>query len=411
MKILLLSYHFPELNVIASQRAAAFAKHLPTMGHEVTVITLDWEVLAPNVHGVVQGEGFRQATYGAATVHYLKTPKAIEDTWPGKMGIIRNWAQGNFEGNAGKAYYALFRNHMRSLLQREKHDLLMGVFSPHHHLKLCYELHQEFGISYHLDFRDLWSNRIAMEGYSPSPVEKVQDAFIRKHWKKWLDSAERFSITSEPWRNYLNQFTSTEGVVVRNGFEPDEFEEVPPVAFDRFTVAYTGSIYLSQRLELFLEGFALFCEKHPTAQVLFLGSEVASKGGDPTARHTDLHALVSAYLDEQNFTITPRQPREQALGTMLGANVLLFCAIAELSGWYSGKFLEYLGSGTPILLCPPDHDVLIEAISQTKSGFIASTPKDVVSQLNRIKDGDIPQQDENAVKAYSREAQIRECFL
>ena len=96
---------------------------------------------------------------------------------------------------------------------------------------------------------------------------------------------------------------------------------------------------------------------------------------------------------------------------MLGANVLLFCAIAELSGWYSGKFLEYLGSGTPILLCPPDHDVLIEAISQTKSGFIASTPKDVVSQLNRIKDGDIPQQDENAVKAYSREAQIRECFL
>lgn len=411
MKILLLSYHFPELNVIASQRAAAFAKHLPTMGHEVTVITLDWEVLAPNVHSVVHGEGFRQAAYGDATVHYLKTPQPIEETWPGKMGIIRNWAQGNFEGNAGKAYYTLFRNHMRSLLQREKHDLLMGIFSPHHHLKLCYEMHQEFGIPYHLDFRDLWSNRIAMEGYSPSPVEKVQDAFIRKHWKKWLDSAARFSITSAPWRNYLNQLTTTEGVVLRNGFEPDEFEQVAPVAFQRFTVAYTGSIYLSQQLEVFLEGFAQFCEVHPTAQVLFLGSEVASEGGDPTARHTDLRGLVSSFLNEENFTITPRQSREKALGTMLGADVLLFCAIAELSGWYSGKFLEYLGSGTPILLCPPDRDVLIEAIAHTKSGLIASTPEDVVSQLNQIKDGDIPLRDENAVLEYSREAQIRGCFL
>jgi len=172
--------------------------------------------------------------------------------------FVQGWIKGEFEGKAGKAYYQLFRNHLRTLLQAEEFDVILGVFSPHHHLKLCYELHKEFGIPYHLDFRDFWSNRVAMRGYKPSSLEKVQDAFIRRHWAKWLSAAQSFSITSEPWLRYLSKLTTTPGVEVRNGFVPEEFDEVERIPFDRFTVAYTGSIYISQRLELFLEGFAQF---------------------------------------------------------------------------------------------------------------------------------------------------------
>ncbi|MFT4779760.1 MAG: glycosyltransferase involved in cell wall biosynthesis, partial [Flavobacteriales bacterium] len=319
----------------------------------------------------------------------------------------QGWTKGEFEGEAGKAYYELFRKHLRTLLKTERFDLLLGVFSPHHHLKMCYELHKEFGIPYHLDFRDLWSNRIAMSGYKPSPVEKIQDAFIRKHWKKWLNAAESFSITSEPWRNYLSMLTTTPGIEVRNGFVSEEFGEVKPTTFDRFTVAYTGSIYLSQKLEIFLEGFDQFCKTHPNSQVLFLGSEVASEGGDPTARHTDLSALISAYLSPEQFVLTARKPRAEALSAMKGADVLLFCAIPELSGWYSGKFLEYLGSGTPVLVCPPDEDVLIEAITKTGAGLIANSPKEVVAALERMMKLDLPLRNEEVVKSYSREAQVR----
>jgi len=406
-KLLLLSYHFPDLNVIASQRAAAFAKYLPKHGFDVTVITLDWEVLRSNVHGVKQGEGFTISTYEQATVHRLKSAKPIELAWPSKLGIVQGWIKGEFEGKAGKAYYQLFRNHLRTLLQAEEFDVILGVFSPHHHLKLCYELHKEFGIPYHLDFRDFWSNRVAMRGYKPSSLEKVQDAFIRRHWAKWLSAAQSFSITSEPWLRYLSKLTTTPGVEVRNGFVPEEFDEVERTPFDRFTVAYTGSIYISQRLELFLEGFAQFCKTHPHSQALFLGSDVASEGGDPTARHTDVHTLISAYLAPDQFILTPRKPRSEALATMKGADVLLFCAIPELSGWYSGKFLEYLGSGTPVLVCPPDEDVLIEAIATTGAGLIASTPEEVVVQLQRVVDGELPVRDEGVIEGYGRQPQVR----
>ncbi len=406
-KLLLLSYHFPELNVIASQRAAAFARYLPQHGFEVTVITLAWEVVAPNDHQVAPGEGFSIATFEQATVHRIHSPTPIENTWPSKIGIAQGWTRGEFEGEAGKSYYNLFRNHLRTLLQTEKYDLLLGVFSPHHHLKLCYELHREFGIPYHLDFRDLWSNRIVMHKYKPSPVEKIQDAFIRRHWTKWLNAAQGFSITSEPWLNYLSKLTSTKGIEVRNGYEPHEFEAVEPTVFDRFTVAYTGSIYLSQQLEIFLEGFAQFCEAHPNSQVRFLGSEVSSQGGDPTARHTHLEELITAYLSPNHFVLTPRKPRNEALATMLGADVLLFCAIPELSGWYSGKFLEYLGSGTPILVCPPDEDVLVETMGKTGAGLIANSPKEVVAALEQMKKKDFPLRKEDVVQLYSREAQVR----
>lgn len=406
-KLLLLSYHFPELNVIASQRAAAFVRYLPQHGFDVTVITLDWEMLTPNAQVVAEGEGYTVTQFEQATVHRIKTPNPIENKWPSKLKIVQGWTRGEFEGEAGKAYYNLFRNHLHALLRIEKYDLLLGVFSPHHHLKLCYELRQEFGLPYHLDFRDLWSNRIAMHGYKPSPVEKIQDAFIRKHWTKWLNAAESFSITSEPWLNYLSKLTTTKGIEVRNGFISEEFEQVTPASFDRFTVAYTGSIYLSQQLEIFLEGFAQFCAVHPHSQVVFLGSEVASEGGDPTARHTHLKELISAFLSPNQFVLTPRKPRSESLATMLGADVLLFCAIPELSGWYSGKFLEYLGCDTPILVCPSDQDVLVEAITKTGAGLIANSPKEVVAALERMKKQDLPLRNEEVVQLYSREAQVK----
>jgi len=92
---------------------------------------------------------------------------------------------------------------------------------------------------------------------------------------------------------------------------------------------------------------------------------------------------------------------------MKGADVLLFCAIPELSGWYSGKFLEYLGSGTPVLVCPPDEDVLIEAIATTGAGLIASTPEEVVVQLQRVVDGELPVRDEGVIEGYGRQPQVR----
>lgn len=406
-KLLLLSYHFPELNVIASQRAAAFARYLPQHGFDVTVITLDWEMVTPHAHVVAKGEGYTVTQFEQATVHRIKTPNPIENKWPSKLKIAQGWTKGEFEGEAGKAYYSLFRNHLRALLRTEKYDLLLGVFSPHHHLKLCYELHQEFGLPYHLDFRDLWSNRIAMRNYKPSPVEKIQDAFIRKHWTKWLNAAESFSITSKPWLNYLSKLTNTAGIEVRNGYISEEFEQVTPTSFDCFTVAYTGSVYLTQPLEIFLEGFAQFCVSHPHSQVVFLGSEVASKGGDPTARHTHLKELISTFLSPDQFVLTPRKPRSESLAAMLGADVLLFCAIPELSGWYSGKFLEYLGSGTPILVCPPDEDVLAKTLAKTGAGLIANSPKEVVTALERMMNLDLPLRHEDVVKTYSREVQIK----
>jgi len=41
-KILILSYHFPPMNVIASQRALGYANNFKKFGFEPTIVTYDW---------------------------------------------------------------------------------------------------------------------------------------------------------------------------------------------------------------------------------------------------------------------------------------------------------------------------------------------------------------------------------
>ena len=142
-----------------------------------------------------------------------------------------------------------------------RYDVILGIFSPHHHVRLCYEIYEKFKIPYIIDFRDLWDNRIIHSRYKPNLKERIQDFLVAWYWQKWLSKGLFFTITSEPWKRKLANITEAKGFVITNGFEEKEFPQLEQNS-KVFRIVYIGSLYYQQNLDIFLEGVKNFTETY-----------------------------------------------------------------------------------------------------------------------------------------------------
>ncbi|MFB6257053.1 MAG: glycosyltransferase [Flavobacteriales bacterium] len=276
-KVLILSYHYPPQDIIAAYRGKAFADHLPAFGYRPTILTHHWE--DPD-HREIEyfEEEFR-------TIIRLPLPDPREKVsrksgLRRKAAILKAWVNGLLEPDL-KGNYRIFKDFLFHHLKEKSYDLLIGIYSPHFALKLCYEAHRAFGPPYVLDFRDLWANRVVKKGYRPNWRMAMDDSFTTRLWRKWLKKAAFFSITSHPWCEEVQRSVIDKpGVVVRNGFEEELFQErVRPSS--PFQILHAGTLYKHQKISLFLEGLSGFLEERPDAdlQVHFIGAQPGSSKG------------------------------------------------------------------------------------------------------------------------------------
>lgn len=401
-RILLLSYHFPPFNVIASQRPWAYFQYLPEYGHEVDVATMDWKAL-PEGNGfeVFEGDDPITEQRNQGSVYRLRA-KSEKGRSIGKREQIKRWRKGKLDAvsldNVEEAYHRFLTNHLAS----HRYDLILGIFSPHFHLKHSAEFGDRFDIPYVLDFRDLWSNRIIHRQYKPSLGLRLEDHFIGKHWRKWLGGSSFATITSKPWADLLQGYSTSPVEVVRNGYIEEEMPSKG--ACSTPLISYVGSMYQDQRWDMILQGIKEALSQQEF-QIQFIGSDIPSSGEGLTARLKDPKQRITKYLSKDQFRITEKLPREKALKALSNSSILLFASFPDIPGWYSGKFLEYLGSGTPILVAPDDHSVVGEAIRETGAGRVANSPKEIAAAIRSMLSEPVEVNQER-LSEYSRKAQV-----
>lgn len=410
MRILILSYHYPPLNVIASNRAHAFFKYLLRFGFEVDLVTLDWQEKNGGVEAV-RGEGFRVEETPGGRIFRLRVSEAPAEGETVRWKIIRNWVMGYFDEGLASLHGAgrCFDAFVEQQVQRDSYDAIIGIFSPHQHLRTCARIHKKFGIPYVLDFRDLWSNRVLHEAYSPRLAERLQDAAVRFHWRKWMKHALFFTTVSAPHQAFLSSLTSQTGYAITNGFDADDFPpQVTKRAGDPLQIAHIGTLYESQDLRPFLEGFRRFADEHPGAKAHFVGGDVPSWGRGLTARKREVRSYLETFLKPEQFELSERLPRTEALQILQECDLCYFPSFPGVKGTYSGKFFEYLGSGKPILSVPADHGVVDEAMERCAAGRVASTAAAVYQFLSEFAAGEYKHElKQEAVDAFSREATVR----
>ena len=426
LKVLVLSYHFPPLNLVGSYRALGYANHFKEFGIHPTIVTHHW-TKTRNDGWIINDD------HHGGVIESTKDYDIIRLPCPGqkggllsfllripvlsKVGYLILWFLGYLDsGEINLASYKSYKNFLTAHLKSHTYDYALAIYSPHHHLRLCHYLKKRFGLAYIIDFRDLWRNSLLSEKTEVGFKQYLKDKFCSYYWRKWIGSSEFFTSVSDPLTGFLQELSDKIGYTITHGYDDDISASKGDGSASEFVMCYSGSLSLVQRLDLLGEGIKLFSQQIGASdfKVVFLGSKGrTNKMNSKYSFLNDPTSIIAHYVPINNLTITTRVEREEVLEYYRTAHIMLLPSYPGLKGTYSGKLFEYLGTGKNIMIIPTDDGVIEKLVNETSCGFIANTPEEaanfLVTKYNEWKttgkcsfNGDY-----NRIKQYSRVAQVK----
>jgi glycosyltransferase involved in cell wall biosynthesis len=394
----MIAYFFPPAGAVGVYRTLKFAKYLPEFGWRPIVLTtsngkfptydaslLD---LVPDGVEVHRARGFEALNEGfdgpepasthktlASRIHtrlyLLWHATAIPDRWVG-------WVPG------------AYREARRLIREQDiRHVYISGL--PFSSFLIGALLKRHADVRVVIDYRDPWTQSIT---YTRSGLRRRIDRAVEARWVRASDVV--VSNTRHNDDRMAAEFGAGQPrakfVAIHNGFDAQEFDSIPRVRNDSFTITYAGAFYYSIGSEYgsesdtmktysplyFFEALQDFFVRRPEAKrstrVRFMG--VLGQGYDPVIRERGLDTVIErlGYV-----------AYDEHLRVLRNSDVLLLVlSRGEKSrGWIPSKFFQYLGTGNPILAMVPAGEVR-DIIRETNAGEFVE-PDDVAGASRAIE--------------------------
>ncbi|MCX7719362.1 MAG: glycosyltransferase [Candidatus Sumerlaeaceae bacterium] len=237
-------------------------------------------------------------------------------------------------------------------------------------------LRRRYRVAWIADFRDGWIQNPYF-GRGPTPLHAA--------WNRWLErrvvcAADAVTTVSEPIARHLASLDKPAKVhVIPNGYDPDDFAGLEPLSFDRFTLAYTGTLFMQRSPERFFAAVRALLDEYPGLadhfQVIFMSKfqpeHIAA------IREFKLGSIV------HNWGMGTYR---EALRLQMSADALLVlegeAEHAEIM--LTQKIFEYLAAGRPILAVTPP-GALADTVRRSGAGVVAA-PDDIFAIKERLYD-------------------------
>ena len=455
MKILIISFFFPPYNVIGAVRLGKTAKYLLRMGYDVRVLaaaeipeppTLALEIPASRViytpwfdidrpYKFVLGlwhtvrsrlRTDRVGTSGDLPASGSASPRAADDPrrlkGRGVGGLLRlvytdlfHWP----DAALGWRRYAAPAG--RAMVRGWKPDVILASGTPWTSFLVARDLAKDTGVPWVADLRDPWAG-------NPDSIESgLRKRLVDRYERRVLESAACLVTVTEPLAEALRtRYPGKPVGVVLNGFDPEDYRAEQRSAAERdanpinasgpqpgarandgvLRVVYTGSMYRGDMTPL-LEAVAMLGEGAQSLRLEIIGSsEQAVRDG---------YCRTAARLGIADQLVwLPAVPHAQAVTTQRNADVL-FVLVQDTpydAGIYTGKLMEYLGAGRPILIVGTTVGVAADLVRGRGLGAAERSPERIAAQLRawiteKHDKGTVSTSSRVAVDDFSRENQTR----
>lgn len=262
------------------------------------------------------------------------------------------------------------------IIKKESVEGMISVWPVTSHV-IARELKTKHGVPWIADLADLWSDNSAY------PYGRIRKWFDRRLERRTLKDADVLTTSSGPLAERLSRLHGgrpAPAIII--GFDPRIVNQSPAPLRQRFTITYTGVFYRGKR-----DPYVFF---HALEQLLreqrIDGSEIEVRLYGPDQgwirkeiEDCGVSAMVRQYKSVSYEECVERQ-RESHLLLQVNWNDV------NEKGVFSGKLLDYLAAGRPILAVggSGNDEVVIKILRETKAGVYAVTVDEIKNALERF---------------------------
>jgi len=380
-RVLIISYHFTNRDLIGSNRIWGLFEYLKDFGWDPTILTVKTDQEYHNkINNVIQTDQriFHTSIFRFLNINPKKPLKEqiVFTSKKNKKGIIEFFSKLYKEifyyPDSAIGWYDSAIESGNELLSKNKFDVIISSSSPATTHIIASVLKKEHNLPWIADFRDLWTQN-AYYDFSP----------FRKYWEKKLELriislANAITIVSEPLAIELKKnYKNIPILTITNGYDPDDVKNTA-ILSNKFSIVYTGQLYRGKRdPELLFDAIKQLCDngKLDTRDISidFYGPY------EPWLR-TDIEKYGLQNIVTEHGHIS----RETAIAEQNKAQVLLLLTWNNNSekGVYTGKLFDYLAAHRPILsMGYPEGGVVKDLLKQTQAGVHVSNVEELKEYL------------------------------
>lgn len=360
-KLLVISYYFSPMSVIGAVRWTKLSKYLSLAGYDVTVLTSSAKApedqlliddarhitrIIPIDHGsrrfdcTVEQKDVQTAAVISENNGQRSVMRRIKDAmWRSRLlsyptSVYATWQ----DYSRSVDFFNQVRNYITENLDMNSFDAVISTYGPTADAMLGEWLRKKYPKTpLIMDFRDPMTCLA-----TPFPYKQIYKSIQRRACR----SASRIiAVTDGIVPRICDREAEKKCTVITNGYDPDDFAGITPAQEGRYCIAYTGNMYggradFSPLFRALGELIDTGVMKREDVVFHHIGTEP-----EKMLEHAGQYGLADIVETHG------RQPRRTALSWQLGTRLLVMYVwnYKTERGVLSGKLLEYMNSGRPVI--------------------------------------------------------------
>lgn len=377
LRLLVITYYWPPSGGAGVQRCLKWVKHLPALGVEPTVITVDpaqaaYPVLDYSLEADVPPgvRVLRTGTMEPFGAYQKLTNRPIPHGGfanEGRVSVaqrVARFVRGNvFLPDPRRGWNRFVLKQVAELVAAgEQFDAVLTSSPPHSTQLIGLELKRRYNWRWLADLRDPWTDIY----YTQTLMRTAVARWLDQRYERQVLQAADVVITTSPDTGRLLQgkvpeLPAGKFAVLPNGYDESDFQQVIAPPTDALLLTYVGTITGQYHVGPFFAEVAACAARHPQVplRLRFVGR---------VAKEIE-RQLAEAGLTERT-ELVEFVPHDEAVVYMQRCTALLLGIpdVAHNRGILPGKVFEYLAAGRPVICIGPEGSDAAQVLEGCQAG-------------------------------------------
>jgi len=346
--LLFLAYYFPPLHTIAIWRNYFLASEARSMFENLFVFTTDNNELFKHENVDISFFDITQlSTYDYRSLFNSSKTQSIgfkeehKQNCYSKIGIklLNSFPISFIVGEGGLVYILKGYKEAKKLIKSGKISHLYSSYRPMADHWIAYLLKRKYPeLHWTADFRDL-------------PIDPLYRYYVWKNFqekvlRKMLKRADLVCTFAQGIQSGLQEYTDLKVQIIPNGIFQLESNDTKQELQPKFTIQYTGSLFLEERDPGILLQAINELIDNGIIDIKDFSIQYAGKDAIQWQHHIDNYKLAAiSHIINETSTAEARILQQKA-----HLNLLLTSSQPGFTGIFTGKFFELIGSSRPMLV-------------------------------------------------------------